>query len=48
MRIRQKEIRKSRKRGAEALKVKIQEARETKKASAPARGRSRRPAQPAS
>lgn len=48
MRIRQKEIRKSRKRTEEALKTQIKQAKGTKKAAAPARTRSRRPAQPAS
>ena len=48
MRIRQKEIRQSRKREESALKVKIKEAREVKKAVAPARARSRRANPPAS
>ena len=48
MRIRQKEIRKSRKRAEDALKNHVKEAKEAKKAATPARARSRRPAQPAS
>jgi len=48
MRIRQKEIRQSRKRGETALKEKIKEARETKKVAAPARTRTRKTNPPAS
>ena len=47
MRIRQKEIRQSRKRGEEALKAKVKEAREAKKPAAPARTRTRKTNPPA-
>lgn len=48
MRIRQKEIRKSRKRHEESIKEQIKEARGSKKPAAPARTRTRKSTTPAS